>query len=45
MNFRTWTTSARGKGAGSGLPISRSIMRAMGGDLTAEFSEAGTSYF
>lgn len=43
--FSRGSKSARGKGAGLGLPISRSIMRAMGGDLTAEFSEGGTSYF
>jgi len=43
--FSRGSKSARGKGAGLGLPISRAIMRAMGGDLTAEFSDGGTSYF
>jgi Na+/proline symporter/nitrogen-specific signal transduction histidine kinase len=32
-------------GAGLGLPISRAIMRAMGGDLTVEFAPDGTSFF
>ncbi len=32
-------------GSGLGLPISRAIMRAMGGDLTIEFALDGTSYF
>jgi signal transduction histidine kinase len=34
-----------GQGAGLGLPISRTIMRAMGGDLTVEFSPDSTSFF
>ncbi|WP_413206961.1 ATP-binding protein [Rhodospirillum sp. A1_3_36] len=34
-----------GQGAGLGLPISRTIMRAMGGDLTVEFAPDGTSFF
>ncbi len=33
------------QGAGLGLPISRAIMRAMGGDLTVRFSGDGSSYF
>ena len=32
-------------GAGLGLPISRAIMRAMGGDLTLEFADDNTSFF
>ena len=32
-------------GAGLGLPISRAIMRSMGGDLTVEFAPDGTSFF
>ena len=35
----------RGQGAGLGLPISRAIMRAMGGDLTVEYANDGTSFF
>ena len=37
--------AARSSGAGLGLPISRAIMRAMGGDLTVEFAPDGTSFF
>jgi Na+/proline symporter/nitrogen-specific signal transduction histidine kinase len=33
------------QGAGLGLPISRAIMRTMGGDLTAEFTSDGRSFF
>ena len=33
------------QGAGLGLPISRALMQAMGGDLTVEFAEDGTSFF
>ena len=33
------------QGAGLGLPISRAIMRTMGGDLTLEFAENGSSFF
>lgn len=33
------------QGAGLGLPISKAIMRAMGGDLTVEFQPDGTSFF
>ena len=36
---------AAAQGAGLGLPISRAIMRAMGGDLSVEFTEADTSFF
>lgn len=32
-------------GAGLGLPISRAIMRTMGGDLTVEFRPDGSSFF
>ena len=35
----------RGYGAGLGLPISKAIARAMGGDLTVEFRPDGTSFF
>ncbi len=34
-----------GQGAGLGLPISRAIMRAMGGDLSVEYAGDGTSFF
>lgn len=34
-----------GQGAGLGLPISRDLMRRMGGDLTVEFTPEETSYF
>ena len=33
------------QGAGLGLPISWAIMRAMGGNLTVEFMQDGTSFF
>ncbi|MFK7945751.1 MAG: ATP-binding protein [Paracoccaceae bacterium] len=33
------------QGAGLGLPISRALMHAMGGDLTVEFNSDGTSFF
>ena len=32
-------------GAGLGLPISRAITRAMGGDLTLEFADDSSSFF
>ncbi len=35
----------RGQGAGLGLPISRALMRRMGGDLTVQFSDARNSFF
>lgn len=37
--------SELGQGAGLGLPISRTIMRAMGGDLTVEFARDRSSFF
>jgi signal transduction histidine kinase len=37
--------AGRDQGAGLGLPISRAIMRAMGGDLKVEFAANGSSYF
>ncbi len=43
--FARGSRSDRSRGAGLGLPISRAIMRAMHGDLTAEFAPDGTSYF
>ena len=43
--FQRGNRSNRGHGAGLGLPISRSIMRNMGGDLTIEFSQRNMSYF
>lgn len=46
--FEKFTRGGRadqGRGAGLGLPISRAIMRAMGGDLTVEFRDDGASFF
>ncbi|MEM7043257.1 MAG: sensor histidine kinase, partial [Pseudomonadota bacterium] len=43
--FARGSRSGRSQGAGLGLPISRAIMRAMGGDLTVEFTPEGASYF
>ncbi len=43
--FTRGSRSGRDLGAGLGLPISRAIMRAMGGDLTVEFSRDGSSFF
>tara|TARA_R110002073_G_scaffold10218_3_gene49740 strand:- start:627 stop:3341 length:2715 start_codon:yes stop_codon:yes gene_type:complete len=45
--FSRGDKSERGAGAGLGLPISRAIMRAMGGDLTVEFNGGrdGVSFF
>ncbi|MEO1492999.1 MAG: sensor histidine kinase [Pseudomonadota bacterium] len=37
--------AGRDQGAGLGLPISRALMQAMGGDLTVEFAQDGTSFF
>lgn len=45
QNFTRGRRSERDNGAGLGLPISRAIMRAMGGDLTLEFLGDGSSYF
>ena len=33
------------QGAGLGLPISRAILRSMGGDLRVEFENSETSFF
>lgn len=43
--FQRGIRSGLGQGAGLGLPISRSIMRNMQGDLTVEFDHLGNSYF
>lgn len=43
--FTRGDKSGRDRGAGLGLPISRAIMRAMGGDLIIEFRDDGSSYF
>ena len=43
--FARGSRSNRDQGAGLGLPISRAIMRAMGGDLTIEFAPDDTSFF
>ena len=43
--FARGQRSSRDQGAGLGLPISRAIMRAMGGDLTIEFGRDRTSFF
>jgi len=43
--FARGSRSNRGQGAGLGLPISRAIMRAMGGDLTIEFLSEDQSFF
>ena len=43
--FARGDRSDRSHGAGLGLPISRAIMRAMGGDLTVEFKPDGSSFF
>jgi Na+/proline symporter/nitrogen-specific signal transduction histidine kinase len=48
MVFEKFARGSRGdkdQGAGLGLPISRAIMRAMGGDLSLEFAGDGSSYF
>jgi signal transduction histidine kinase len=43
--FNRGSRSGRDHGAGLGLPISRAIMRTMGGELTVEFAPGGTSFF
>ncbi len=43
--FRRGRMSHRDQGAGLGLPITRAIMRSMGGDLSVEFAPDGTSFF
>ena len=43
--FARGRLASRDQGAGLGLPISRAIMRAMGGDLTVQFTGHGTSFF
>ena len=43
--FARGAQANRAQGAGLGLPISRAIMRAMGGDLTVQFARDGTSFF
>ena len=43
--FNRGSRSSRDQGAGLGLPISRAIMRNMGGDLTVELSSGNTSFF
>ena len=43
--FARGSRAGHEQGAGLGLPISRAIMRAMGGDLTIEFAADETSFF
>ncbi|MBC6439232.1 MAG: sodium:solute symporter [Rhodospirillales bacterium] len=43
--FARGSRAGRDQGAGLGLPISRAIMRAMGGDLTIEFTSEDASFF
>ena len=43
--FARGSRAGQQHGAGLGLPISRAIMRSMGGDLTVEFAPDGTSFF
>jgi signal transduction histidine kinase len=43
--FNRGSRSGRDHGAGLGLPISRAIMRTMGGELTVEFAPGGTRFF
>ena len=43
--FARGSRAKRGHGAGLGLPISRAIMRAMGGDIYIIFAPEGSSFF
>jgi Na+/proline symporter/nitrogen-specific signal transduction histidine kinase len=43
--FNRGSRASHDQGAGLGLPISRAIMRTMGGDLTVEFATDKTSFF
>jgi hypothetical protein len=43
--FTRGSRASHDQGAGLGLPISRAIMRTMGGDLTVEFAPDNTSFF
>ncbi|MEQ9643231.1 MAG: ATP-binding protein [Alphaproteobacteria bacterium] len=43
--FARGSSGDKDQGAGLGLPISRAIMRAMGGDLTLTFADDGSSFF
>lgn len=43
--FARGNRASADQGAGLGLPISRAIMRAMGGNMTIEFMQDGSSFF
>lgn len=43
--FARGARAGRTQGAGLGLPISRTVMRSLGGDLTVEFLPNGNSFF
>jgi K+-sensing histidine kinase KdpD len=43
--FARGRNADQNQGAGLGLPISRAIMRAMGGELSVEFTRNETSFF
>ena len=43
--FARGDRARHGTGAGLGLPISRAIMRSLGGDLTVQFTGENTSFF